>query len=52
MNSVEELAKKTGRSKVVIYTVMRRLKEKGIDRLPTEEEILNRKNGRPRKYNY
>ena len=50
--TIDELAKKTGRSKVVVYTVMRRLKENGIDRLPTEDEILNRKVGRPRKYNY
>ena len=50
--SVEELAKKTGRSRVAIYAAMKKLREQGIDRLPTEEEILSRKAGRPRKYNY
>lgn len=52
MNEVEKLAQETGKSKVTIYTVMRRLKAQGINRLPTKEEILNRKNGRPKKYNY
>ena len=50
--TIDELSQKTGRSKVTIYKVAKRLQEKGIDRLPTEDEILNRKVGRPRKYNY
>lgn len=45
--TVEELAEKTKRSKVVIYKVAKRL-----GRLPTEEEVLNRQPGRPRKYDY
>lgn len=45
--TVEELAKATGKSKVTIYKVARRL-----GRLPTVEEVLNRKVGRPRKYKY
>lgn len=51
-NKVNALAKKTRRSRVTIYKIMRELREQGIDRLPTEEEVLNRKSGRPRKYNY
>ena len=43
--SVEEIAKATGRSKVAIYKLARRL-----GRLPSIEEVLNRKTGRPRKY--
>ena len=50
--TIDELVKKTGRSKVTIYKIAKRLREKGINRLPTTDEILNRKNGRPRKYNY
>lgn len=42
--SVAELAKMTGRSRVTIYKLCKRLKRK-----PTVEEILNRKNGRPPK---
>ncbi len=45
--TVEELAIKTNRSKVVIYKVAKRL-----GRLPTEEEVLNRQAGRPKKYDY
>lgn len=45
MTDIEELAKKTNRSYVVVYKVARKL-----GRVPTEEEILNRKPGRPRKY--
>lgn len=45
MREVEELAKKTNRSTAVIYRVAKRL-----GRLPTVEEVLNRKHGRPRKY--
>lgn len=52
MNEVKNLAEETGRSRVTIYKVMKELRAKGIERLPTKEEILNRKNGRPRKYNY
>jgi predicted transcriptional regulator len=51
-NSVNALAKKTRRSRVTIYKIMRELQNKGVHRLPTEEEVLNRKPGRPRKYNY
>lgn len=47
MSPVEELAKKTNRSKVVIYNLAKKL-----GRLPTEKEVLERKNGRPRKYKY
>ena len=50
--TVEELAKKTGRSRVTIYNIMKKLNEQGIYRLPTEEEVLSRKAGRPRKYKY
>lgn len=52
MNEVPKLAKETGRSRVTIYRVMKQLREQGIERLPTKEEILNRKNGRPKKYKY
>ena len=45
MSKVEELAKETGKSKVVIYKLATRL-----GRLPSKEEVLNRKNGRPPKY--
>ena len=43
--TIDELVKITGRSRVTIYKVARRL-----GRIPTIEEVLNRKNGRPRKY--
>lgn len=43
--TVEELAKKCNRSKSAIYLLAKRL-----GRLPTEEEVLNRKVGRPKKY--
>lgn len=46
-NPIIELAKKTNRSRGVIYKLARR-----FNRLPTEEEVLNRKNGRPRKTRY
>lgn len=52
MNAIDELAQKTGRSRATIYYIMRQMSAKGINRLPTEEEVLNRKNGRPKKYNY
>jgi predicted DNA-binding transcriptional regulator AlpA len=42
---VQELMKKTGRSKTIIYALAKKL-----GRLPTVEEVLNRKPGRPRKY--
>lgn len=51
-NPINALARKTGRSRVTIYYIMRQMQKKGINRLPTEEEVLNRKGGRPRKYNY
>lgn len=47
MNKIQELALKTGRSQVTIYKIAKRL-----GRIPTIEEIVNRKAGRPRKYNY
>ena len=43
--TIKELAEKTNRSVAVIYKVAKRL-----GRMPTIEEILNRKNGRPKKY--
>ena len=43
--TIQELSKETGRSRVTIYKVAKKL-----GRLPTKEEVLNRKNGRPRKY--
>lgn len=45
MNKVEELAKLTGKSRVWIYKIAQKL-----GRLPTPEEVLSRKVGRPRKY--
>lgn len=45
MCEIEQLAIKTKRSKTCIYNLARKL-----GRVPTEEEVLNRKNGRPRKY--
>lgn len=50
--TIDELVQKTGRSRVTVYKIAKRLQEQGINRLPTEDEILNRKVGRPRKYNY
>ena len=50
--TIKELSQKTGKSQVTVYKIAKRLQEQGIDRLPTEDEILNRKAGRPRKYNY
>ena len=47
MNKIQELARETGRSQVIIYRLVKRL-----GRIPTIEEIVNRKAGRPRKYNY
>lgn len=47
MNEVERLARKTGKSRTTIYKLAKR-----YGRLPTLDEILNRKTGRPRKYNY
>lgn len=52
MNEIDALAKITGRSRTTIYLEMKKLRAKGIDRLPTKEEILARKSGRPRQYNY
>ena len=43
--SVKELSELTGKSKQVIYGLIKRL-----GRVPSVEEILNRQNGRPRKY--
>lgn len=45
LNKLELLAKKTGRSNTVIYRLAKKL-----GRLPNEEEVLQRKNGRPVKY--
>lgn len=42
---VAELMRKTGRSEIAIYKAARKL-----GRIPTVEEILNRKAGRPKKY--
>lgn len=42
---VADLMRKTGRSQTVIYNIARKLK-----RQPTVDEILNRTNGRPKKY--
>lgn len=42
---VADLMRKTGRSQTVIYNMARKLK-----RQPTVDEILNRTNGRPKKY--
>ena len=44
-NPINILAEKTGRSRMTIYSLARKL-----GRLPTEEEVLNQKRGRPRKY--
>lgn len=46
MNLVEQIASETGRSKVTIYKLAKRL-----GRIPTKEEVLNRKNGRPSIFN-
>lgn len=43
--SIAEIAKITGKSKVTVYKLARKL-----GRVPTIEEVLNRKNGRPTKY--
>ncbi len=43
--SVKELAQRTGKSTQVIYRLIKKL-----GRVPTISEILNRPNGRPRKY--
>ncbi len=45
MSAVKELAIKCKRSQVVIYALAKKL-----GRLPTEEEVLERKTGRPPKY--
>jgi hypothetical protein len=37
--------RKTGRSEITIYKTARKL-----GRIPTAQEVLNRKAGRPRKY--
>lgn len=50
LNPVDELALKTNRSRVAIYKLMRRMRRQGIKRLPTIEEVVNRKVGRPRIY--
>lgn len=44
-HKASDLVKITGRSKVVIYRLARKL-----GRLPTVEEVMNRKTGRPKKY--
>ena len=43
--SVKELAKKCNRSETAIYNMARKL-----GRLPTEEEVMSTKRGRPQKY--
>lgn len=43
--SAKELAKITGRTTTIIYRLTKKL-----GRLPTVEEIVARKNGRPRKW--
>lgn len=45
MVTAKELAQVCGRSKVTIYKLAKRL-----GRLPTIDEVLNRKCGRPQKY--
>lgn len=47
MNEVERLARLSGKSRTVIYKLAKR-----FGRMPTLEEIKNRKNGRPRKYEF
>ena len=42
---VNELVKVTGKSRAVIYKLAKKL-----GRLPTVTEVMNRKNGRPKKY--
>ena len=42
---IEILAEKAGKTKQAIYYLARKL-----GRLPTEEEVMSVKNGRPRKY--
>jgi hypothetical protein len=42
---VADLMRQTGKSHITIYKVAKRL-----HRRPTVDEILNRKNGRPKKY--
>lgn len=46
MGLVEELAKETGRSKTIIYRYINKL-----GRIPTKEEVLSAKRGRPSKLN-
>lgn len=43
--TIDELVEKTGKSKVTVYKVAKRL-----GRIPTVEEVMNRPVGRPRKY--
>ena len=43
--TVKDLAIKCKRSQVVIYKLAKR-----FGRLPTKEEVLSRKRGRPKKY--
>lgn len=43
--NAKELARITGRSTTVIYNLAKKL-----GRLPTAKEVLQRKNGRPKKY--
>lgn len=43
--TVAELAEKCNRSRQAIYLLAKRL-----GRLPTEEEVIKRKAGRPKKY--
>lgn len=43
--SIADIANITKRSKVTVYKLARKL-----GRIPTIEEVLKRKNGRPKKY--
>lgn len=43
--TVKELVKLTGKSKTTIYNLCKKL-----GRMPTVDEVMNRKNGRPTKY--
>ena len=43
--SIKDLVAITGKSKSVIYALAKKL-----GRLPTIEEVINRPNGRPKKY--
>ena len=51
--SIREYAKQNGVSFVTVYSRMKEIyKRERKYRLPTPEELKQRKSGRPRKYNY